>query len=133
MGTRAAMPNLMQTGAAWLAAQLKAHASKTVTYRRTGETDLEDLAATIGRTEFELVTDDGHVTRFESRDFLVAAADLVLDGSVTVPQRGDRIIETIGDATLTYEVLPNASLPAFKYSDEFRNLVRIHTKLVTEA
>jgi hypothetical protein len=126
------MPNLLKTGSDWLAAQMKAHASQTVTYRRTGHADL-DVAATIGRTEFEQTTDDGQVTTFESRDFLIAVADLLLSGSPAVPQRGDRIIETVGDATLTYEVLPQTALPPYRYSDQYRTLFRIHTKLVTEA
>lgn len=129
------MPNLLQRGAEYLAAQLQAHASQPVTYRRgTGEEAVEvAIDATIGRSEFELTTDDGIVERVETRDFLFPTADLVLAETATVPQRGDKIIETIGDATLTYEVLPHQNLPAFRYSDEFRVMLRVHTKLINTA
>ena len=42
------MPDLLQTGADWLADQMKTHAGRTVTYRRG--TDTVDVTATIGRT-----------------------------------------------------------------------------------
>jgi hypothetical protein len=125
------MPDLLATGASWLADQLKAHASKSVTYQRGAAA--VTVPATIGRTQFEQTTDEGIVEKFESRDFLIQTADLVLSGSPTVPQRGDRIVESLGTATLTYEVLPNLNLPAFRYSDAYRKLLRVHTKLVAQS
>jgi hypothetical protein len=125
------MPDLFAEGASWLIDQLKVHASKPVTYQRGAAS--VTVQATIGRTEFEQTTDEGIVEKFESRDFLIQAADLVLAGGPTVPQRGDRIVESLGTATLTYEVLPNLNLPAYRYSDSYRKLFRVHTKLVAQA
>jgi hypothetical protein len=90
--------------------------------------------ATIGKTTFELDDGYGVLVRHESRDFLVLAADLVLAGVPVIPQRGDRIEETQGDATFVYEVSAPAKEPCWRFSDAFRKTLRIHTKEIgTEA
>ena len=122
------MTNLLETGSSWLADQLKTHASVDVVYER----GIEQVAvkATIGRTEFELDDGAGTVERIQSRDFLIHAADLVLAGSPVLPVAGDRIRETQGGTTFVYEVMSPGSEPAYRYSDAFRKVLRIHTKLV---
>jgi hypothetical protein len=70
------------------------------------------------------------LVRHESRDFLLLAADLVLDGTSTLPQRGDRIYESQGDQTYVYEVTAPAKEPCWRYSDPYRKTLRIHTKQV---
>ncbi len=123
---------MLKAGAEWLVGQRRAHASLTVTYSR-GENSVE-LSAAIGNTPFEL--DDGHgvITRIESRDFLITAWDLVLDGSETVPQAGDKIRETVGSQGIVYEAMAPGDEPPYRYSDSHRHSLRIHTKQVdTEA
>ena len=58
------MPNLLQTGAAWLADQLKTHASTEVIYQRGA--DQVAVSATIGKTEFEIDDDEFSPTDRES-------------------------------------------------------------------
>jgi hypothetical protein len=125
------MGDLLKQGSDWLEAQRTRHASRTVAYQR-GVGSVE-LAATIGRTLFEIDTALGLQERFESRDFLVLTADLVLGGNVTLPARGDRILETDGTTTFTYEVMAPGKEPHFRYSDPYRKTLRIHTKQVAEA
>ena len=122
------MSNLMEQGAAWLADQLKAHGSVEVTYQR----DAAQVAvrATIGKTEFEIDDGSGLIQRFQSRDYLIQTADLQLGGQATLPVAGDRVRETVGDQTFVYEVLAPGNEPHFRYSDPFRKVLRIHTKLV---
>ena len=86
------MADLLQIGSDWLSDKLQQHASQAVTYQRGADT--VPLNATIGRTQFELTGEEGIVERIESRDFLIPAADLVLAGETTLPERGDLIIET---------------------------------------
>ena len=76
--------------------------------------------------------DDGYgvVQKWESRDFLILAADLILAGLQTLPQRGDRILETQAGTTYTYEVLAPGKEPPFRFSDAFRKTLRIHTKQI---
>ncbi|MGC1272625.1 MAG: hypothetical protein WBC44_02870 [Planctomycetaceae bacterium] len=112
------MPDLLAQGAAWLEQQRTRHLTTTVTYRR-GTAQVE-IAATIGRTRYE--TDDGTVARIEftDRDFLVLAADLVLDGQAIEPTRGDVVREGMRE----FEVID------WRYSDPYRQTLRITTKFL---
>ena len=123
------MPDLLRTGSDWLADQLKTHASRSVAYRRG--TEEVTLQATIGRTLLKL--DDGYGgVRMEwtDRDFLIHAADLVLAGNPTLPERGDRIRETQGGKVFVYEVMAPGKEPAWRWSDVFRKVLRVHAKQV---
>lgn len=102
--------------------------TRTVVYQRGA--DAVEIAATIGRTEFEQVDEHGVVQRLQSRDFLVRAADLVLAGAPTLPKAGDRIRETVGAQTFVYEVMAPGNEPPWRYSDPYRKALRIHTKHV---
>lgn len=122
------MSNLLGTAAAWLEGKRKKFATIDVTYRR-GEDSVE-VKATVGRTTFEQDNADGIILRNEARDYLITAADLILDGDTVLPAIGDRIEETSGDITFIYEVLPIGSQQCWRYSDEYRLTLRIHTKLI---
>lgn len=104
------------------------HMSRMVSYVRDG--DSVDVAATIGRTVFEQADDYGVIHRIESRDYLVLTAFLVLGGRPTLPRAGDQIRETVGDRTFIYEVMAPGNEPPFRYSDLYRQTLRIHTKHV---
>ena len=126
------MSDLIANGAAWLADQRKAHLSKEIAYV-TGATTVTVLAS-IGKTEFEVVGEGsvggGVMERFESRDFLVATADLL-----NAPARGDQLRETLGSTVFVFEVMaPVQSAPPWRWADAQRTAYRIHTRLVgTEA
>ncbi len=122
------MPDVLEKGLAWLDDQRHAHMTRTVVYQRGS--DAVEIAATIGRTEFEQVDEHGVVQRIQSRDFLVRAADLVLAGAPTLPKAGDRIRETVGTQTFVYEVMAPGNEPPWRYSDPYRKALRIHTKHV---
>ncbi len=122
------MSDLLSQGLSWLEDQRHQQLTRTVTYQRGG--DEVELSATIGRTVFEQDDHAGGLTRIESRDFLIRTIDLVLAGDVTLPQPGDRIIETDAIATYTYEVMAPGSEPPWRYSDVNRLTLRIHTKHV---
>jgi hypothetical protein len=106
----------------------KAHLSEAVTYCR-GEESVE-VAATVGRTVFETADAYGVVEHSESRDFLILAADLVLNRSATLPERGDHIRETQDGKTFVYEVMAPGKEPHYRFSDVYRRTLRIHTKQV---
>jgi hypothetical protein len=99
----------------------------TVTYSRLS--DAVTLLATVGKTsqEEDVGTDSPAVVRTQIRDYIIAAADLVLSGATSQPQRGDRITEADGTV---FEVLPLGS-ESWKYSDSGRTQFRIHTKQIT--
>jgi hypothetical protein len=123
------MPDLLQTGSDWLADQLKTHVSRPVVYRR-GAAEVA-VQATIGRTLLKL--DDGYGgVRMEwtDRDFLIQAADLVLGAATVLPDRGDKVRETVGTKTFVYEVMAPGKEPPWRWSDVYRKVLRIHTKQV---
>jgi hypothetical protein len=112
------MADLLAQGAAWLEQQRTRHLTTSVTYVRGAQSVV--VPATIGRTKFQ--TDDGTAVRveFTDRDFLILAADLVLNGQPSDPQRGDLIRE----GSREFEVLD------WRYSDPYRQTLRITTKHV---
>lgn len=123
------MADLLQTGQAWLADQLKEHASRLVLYQR--DAAQVGVRATIGRTLLKL--DDGYGgVRMEwtDRDYLIQAADLVLASTQITPERGDRVLDTVGLITSIYEVMAYGGEPPWRFSDPFGKLLRIHTKFV---
>jgi len=123
------MTDMLQEGMAWLAAQRKAHMSKTVTYKR-GDSSVQ-IAATPGSTVARLPDAYGMEIRVVMRDYLITAADLVLDGQTVEPEPGDQVEEIIGSKTYVHEVTsPGADEPCWRYSDPYHNTIRVHTKHV---
>ena len=122
------MADLLEQASAWLGDMQHKHASRAVTYER-GALQAE-VQATIGRTVFEVDDGFGVLEKFEARDYLVRAADLVLGGGVVLPERGDRIREIEGSTTHVYEVMAPGKEPPWRYSDPYRNRLRIHTKQI---
>jgi len=123
------MSDQLSRAADWLNSQRKAHLATTVTYRRGGLS--VQLSATRGQTVFRLADGYGATVRTVQRDYLVAVADLILDGTITLPLRGDQII----DDTEVYEVMgPGSNEPDWRFTDPDRSALRIHVKHVaTEA
>ena len=122
------MANLLNSGASFLNAQRTAHMSESVIYERGGFAPI-NIQATIGRSETESIDNNGLVVRSKSRDFIVTCTDLVIDGALTVPIRGDLITETDDDgAAHVYTVLSDNGDGVYQFSDDYRNALRIHTK-----
>ncbi len=84
------------------------------------------VTASLGNTPLERVIDEdtGTVLKTIAADWMIAVAELVLDGLPATPQRGDLL--TI-DGTV-YEVQPLGSEPCFAYSDALGTQYRIHVK-----
>jgi hypothetical protein len=122
------MTDILQKASDWLEEMRTRHASRLVVYRRGGSAVA--VFASIGRTTFQIDAGLSVSTQYESRDFLILAAELVMAGKATLPQRGDHIQETHGDKSFEYEVLAPGKEPCFRYSDPFRKTLRIHTKQV---
>lgn len=120
--------DMLAWGSNWLEEERDEHLTRTVVYVR-GE-DSVSIAATFGRVAYRVEGNYGILERHEVRDYLVLAADLVLDGAEVLPQPGDRIRETVGDTVHVYEVMPIGGEPCWRYSDDFRQTLRIHSKHV---
>ena len=74
----------------------------------------------------------GIVEKWESRDYLIYSAALILATLETLPIAGDFIRETQGSKILVFQVMSPGSEPDFRYSGPDRTTLRIHTKLVGE-
>lgn len=122
------MADLLEKGMQWLTGQRHKHMTRPVTYAR-GAVSVE-LNATPGQTEFEHVDEQGVVQRIVSRDFLIRVADLKLDGAETLPESGDQVRETVAGVLYVHEVLAQSGQPPWRYSDPFRQVLRVHTKQV---
>jgi hypothetical protein len=111
-------------------ATLRAIKGKQVIYRGP---DFElQITARVGSTVFRLDTVEQLNTRVRSRDYLVAADELVHPetGEYFEPREGDRIAETIGNTRQIYECLPFGDEPGWRHSGTPANEFRIHTKRV---
>lgn len=122
------MTDMLARGMEWLSRQRTQHLAQPVTYVRGA--DSVTLPATIGKTEFAIEDGHGLLQKYESRDFLVQTGDLILNGTATLPERGDQIRETQGKSTYVYEVLAPGTEPVWRYSDPYRHTLRIHTKQI---
>ncbi|MCL2645432.1 MAG: hypothetical protein FWD61_00335 [Phycisphaerales bacterium] len=120
------MADLLQKGMAWLEDQRTKFMTQSVVYQR-GEDSVE-VPATIGTTTFNIDDGGGALLRIESRDYLILAADLVIGETPILPKRGDRIRETSGTQVFVYEVVGPGDEPCWRWSDGYRQTLRIHTK-----
>ena len=121
------MSDLLASGAAWLAGQLAAGASRSVRYSRGA--DYGTVNATIGSSRFESQGTSGVIEQWESRDFIIKAGTLPFGE----PLRHDKIIETVNGVDVTYEVTSPRGVPVFHYGDAFRQTVRVHTIATAES
>ena len=85
------------------------------------------VKAVPGSTQWAEATGAGYVETSQARDFLIAAADLVLGGESITPTRGDTITETVRGKQLTYPVASPGGSRVFSYADTYRAIFRIHT------
>ena len=120
------MTNVLEQGSQWLSDQIDHFAASSVLYRRGSLT--APVQAGKGRTTFELTDTSGILISIESRDFLISAANLLLDDIPILPEVGDRIIETIGSKLHAYEVSNFGSEQSYRFCDPYRYKLRIHTR-----
>jgi hypothetical protein len=101
----------------------------TVTYRR-GESSFELIAAR-GNTTYNASDANGALVEIDNRDYLIAAADLEIDGQPIEPQHGDMIEETLRGKLVRFEVIPDRGR-CWRFSDPSQSEYRIHTQCVAE-
>lgn len=95
-----------------------------VTYRQGGVS--VEVTAVVGKHPFRVDEPEGGALYIETRDYLVAQADLVHAGQPIEPRDGDRIEE----AGRVYQVVSVGGEPPYRWSDPAQQELRIHTQLV---
>jgi hypothetical protein len=104
-------------------------AGATVAYRR-GDKTIDCLDAIPTQETYTVADEQGILQEIHSRDYLVDAANLVINKAVVEPRVGDRITETIDGQDMVFEVFPIEKQRCFRYRDASRATIRIHTKRV---
>lgn len=99
-----------------------------VTYRR-GEASVA-ITAVPAATRVEVSDGSGVAVRATRRDWLVRAADLVLDGETVGPEVGDRIEMAAGDGGAVFEVQRLAGEGHVQACDALGAVLRVHTRQV---
>lgn len=123
---------MLLDAAEWLARKRRRMAGLPAIYSRGS--DAVQLTAAPGRTKYETVDQEGATVAASQDDWLVTAAELVLAGVRTEPNRGDTIEVTRRDGSQqTYEVMPITDGGECFSLDPHRVTYRIHSRLTTEA
>lgn len=115
---------MLDRGLSWLAKQRHAHMTRTVTYAR-GSQQVE-LRATPARLRDDvraIVSLDPVLVEAELVDWLISSSALAAFGQ---PQEGDQIT----DGDLVYEVRPIAPESAWRWSNNVRSTMRLHSRRV---
>lgn len=124
------MGDMLATGTAWFESMRVLFMTVPVTYCRGAAT--AEVRATIGRTVFEVSREYGVFEKYISRDYIIAAGELILNNDPVLPARGDQIRETQDGKIYMYEVMAPGNEPCWRWSDSYRRSLRIHTKQVGE-
>jgi hypothetical protein len=124
------MTTPLQDGVALLASILKDYESVAVTYNR-GQGSVS-IAATRQMHQYEVVDAEGFGITMLSRDYIIQAADLILNGSEVTPRPGDRIVETIRSVSETFEVMAIGQMKEYEPLDTDGVMLKIHTKRITQ-
>lgn len=110
---------------------MQVSAGRTVTYTRKSDAATVALTAWVGNTLYALEKSEPGATRvWGERDYFLAVADLVIASATFTPARGDRITETINGTATTFELSTPTGEPAWRYSDQTRQIYRLHCKRV---
>lgn len=120
---------LLTRAQAWLtgtAMPAAASPAGPVAYQRRADGRVTVLtgAAWVGRTAFRrdpAGERTGAAVVIGDRDYLIPVSALP-----RAPERGDRVTETVGGRSVTFEVRAPAGEPAWRYADPGRTLYRVH-------
>lgn len=123
------MTNRTTDAASRLVERLKGRAAETVTISDGGYA--VELLAIPGETKLQFDEVSGLLIQGEWTDWIIAAADLVLNGRVVEPKRGMRISRVLDSSSLVYEVQSPGTEQAWRWSDTSRRIMlRIHARRV---
>lgn len=120
------MQDMLAKAAVWFEAQRREHLAVEVDYTPAGSLHSIRCRATpvIGR--WEGVDAAGQMVRIETRDFIIAVADMPEE-----PKRGDRIVFAENGVERVYSVtVPDGSRQAWRWVDRNQDVRRIHAQQV---
>lgn len=98
-----------------------------VTYQRGA--DSVPITATPGGTLYEAENGTGVATWGRTKDYIFAAADLVVGGTQVTPERGDLIKETINGRVHVWTATGGSTEQFWRYSDSAQTTIRMSVRL----
>jgi hypothetical protein len=105
-------------------------ANVTIVYHRgSSSVTLTDVWPNM--TLFKILERDNQRMEWSDRDYIIPVASLILNGSLTVPQKDDWIEETFPEGVRQFNVSAPDTEPVWRYDDIQRTVFRVHTKRVT--
>lgn len=120
---------LLSRGVSWFGTNIKSAAGRSIVYRRGSGSG--GLTAAGAMHMYEVQGSDGISTEVHVFDWTIVAADLIVNGEMITPRRGDQIHETLGTKTVIWEVLDiSDTRPAVEWLDSAGSLFLVHTKQV---
>lgn len=125
------MGDILKNAVDWLDTTRNESMSQSVVYTRGVE--FFTVLATLGDTEYEVISEDNSAFQSKSPDFLISAKLLVFgwDKIVRDPEIGDTITTTIDGVERVFEVLDLEGQGHFRPNDSYGKVLRIHTKEIS--
>lgn len=123
------MPDIFSGATAWFGRTLKNHAARaiTITDRAVNPSLSITLPASSGRSEWDESSADAVVHSYDTRDWLVDAADLIdAFGSPQKLRRGWIVTDSLDGQR--YEIFSPSGDQPWRYSDRDNQRVRIHSR-----
>lgn len=127
------MTTLLDRGIQAHARRMKTGAGRCIVYQRQigGILCAVNMIAWPGESKFERTNEEQLVTVIVAdRCYLFPTADLFLNGANVLPEKGDRIVETIDGQLFTFEVMFDQNRPVWEFNDLTRQILRVWTKRV---
>ena len=112
--------NVLHNGLEWLSRQQEKYVSSPVIYCRNNQQ--YSVPAVLGRTQYDIVDENGFTVTGHTIDFLIPASVLIL-----IPQNGDQIISN----GLIHEVI-DLGEGCWQWCDPHGLTRRIHTNIYKE-
>ena len=108
-------------------ASIKAVSGVDVDLSRSGGGGPSSIVAVPGDTMVDQMNADGQTVRMKVRDYIVGRSEFeAIIGAGEKPDRGDVIVETVGDYSRTYEAIELGG-EVSRWWDKDGTAIRIHT------
>lgn len=114
------------------ASRAAARASGTKVSIRRGEVQIDDVPCGLGTTNFEAQNYDGSIVTTRSQDFLILAELYDFGDGPVEPARGDIYVFEQADGEHEYELLDLTGQHCWRWSDQYQQRLRLHTKEITK-
>jgi len=118
--------SLLMRGAEFLSERRDESMSVEVLYTRPDQTPIT-INATPGRVSGEASQLEPMTIDSDRVEWVIKASDLVIDSTLTVPAIGDQMTYENNGITMVYEVNHDQLEKCYRYADEFKLDMIIHT------